>query len=209
MSTERFFQEALTNFTFDVACGAAIRHLADCGYSPAQIQKKLDYPASFEQIQKVFFEHLCDSGILLMEEPTFKSIEKKPEFVREYDSYGKPSFRMLSKQPQRQTIAWKESSFSLSGEESFSHFLDRKLAENGIFGTYVSCRFGLWPPERIASLSFLDTRQKNYLLGIPWPALPIYHKLTSHMTGIIKLLYQDQEYSGTCYFLDTEEKIHI
>ena len=31
MSDERIFQKALTNFTFDVACGSAIRHMVDKG----------------------------------------------------------------------------------------------------------------------------------------------------------------------------------
>lgn len=37
------FQSALSDFTYDVACGGAIRHLADLGYTVHQITERLDF----------------------------------------------------------------------------------------------------------------------------------------------------------------------
>lgn len=45
MEKQTYFQTALANFTFDVASGGAIRHLADLDYTAAQIMKRLDFPA--------------------------------------------------------------------------------------------------------------------------------------------------------------------
>ncbi|MCM1063045.1 MAG: hypothetical protein NC420_01010 [Eubacterium sp.] len=87
------FQTALSDFTFEAACGAAIRHLADSGCTAKQIMERLDYPISGERVRKALYKHLCDTGVILEESPEEGFPEAKPEYVLEYDSYGKPSYR--------------------------------------------------------------------------------------------------------------------
>lgn len=44
MGEQKFFQEALSNFTYEVACMGAIRHRADLGESVSKIHWELDFP---------------------------------------------------------------------------------------------------------------------------------------------------------------------
>ena len=49
---DRYFENALSNFVFDIAGGSVIRHMADKGYTIKRIKERLEYPVSFEKIQK-------------------------------------------------------------------------------------------------------------------------------------------------------------
>ena len=69
MSEKKYFKNALSDFTFEAASGAAIRHLADLGYTVKQITERLTYPTSYERVQKVVWEHLVNTGVLLLKEP--------------------------------------------------------------------------------------------------------------------------------------------
>lgn len=211
MGTYKFFEQALANFTFETACGGAVRHLADNGYTVRQILEKLDYPASWEQVQNTVFEHFCGKGILLLNEPEYDGVEEKPEFVLEYDSYGKASFRKAAAPSgkARKKIEWKESSLPAGSGELFGQFLAKKLAENGAENAYLSCDFGLWPRDKLDSLPYLDSRQKDYIRGIPWPQARMYHRLNTVMAEIVKELYSNLEYSGIFFFLKTAEKVRI
>lgn len=209
MSNQKFFEQALANFTFETACGGAIRHLADSGYTVAQIMEKLDYPASREQVQEAVLEHLCSTGVLLRTEPAFEAVQEKPDFVLEYDRYGKASFRRAAPKDVPKKINWNETQFSPSAPEVFSRFLEQKLSENGVSCSYASCDFGLWDEERLAALSFLDTRKQEYIRGIPWEKARMYHRLNPRMREILEVLYRNMEYSGICYFLKTAEKVRI
>ena len=90
------FQSALSDFTFEAACGGAIRHLADSGYTARQIMARLDYPISGERVRKALYKHLCDTCVILEKSPEEGLPETKPEYVLEYNSYGKPSYRRKS-----------------------------------------------------------------------------------------------------------------
>ncbi|MCM1540378.1 MAG: hypothetical protein NC121_03865 [Blautia sp.] len=90
------FGTALSDFTFEAACGAAIRHLADSGCTAKQIMERLDYPVSGERVRKALYKHLCDTGVILEDSPERGVPEAKPEYVLEYNSYGKPSYRRKS-----------------------------------------------------------------------------------------------------------------
>ena len=57
MDRPGYFQTALSNFATDVACGGAIRHLTDLGYTLDQIVERLDYPASRAKVQKIMMEY--------------------------------------------------------------------------------------------------------------------------------------------------------
>lgn len=92
-SDKDIFQSALSDFTFEAACGGAIRHLADSGCTAKQIMEKLDYPISGERVRKALYKHLCATGVILEGSPEDGFPEVKPEYILEYNSYGKPSYR--------------------------------------------------------------------------------------------------------------------
>ena len=87
------FQKALSDFTFEAACGGAIRHLADSGCTVRQIMERLDYPISVERVRKAVYKHLCDTGVILEGSPEEGLPGAKTEYIVEYNSYGKPSYR--------------------------------------------------------------------------------------------------------------------
>ena len=96
MEENSFFQKALADFTYEAASGGAIRHLTDVGYTVRQIKEKLAYPTSYERVQKAVWDHLIAEGVILLEEPGKARPAGKTVYVREYDKYGKASFRRVS-----------------------------------------------------------------------------------------------------------------
>lgn len=62
-------QNAVSNMVFEVGCGGAIRHLADLGLTTKQIEERLKFPTSYENIERTVFERLVENGTLLEEEP--------------------------------------------------------------------------------------------------------------------------------------------
>lgn len=90
----KYFLEALKNFTMDAACGDAIRHLTDRGLSTEEIAAQLTYPAKPEYIDKIRNARLDEIRRLNCpkegDEPVY-------EFIEEYDSYGRKSFRRITK----------------------------------------------------------------------------------------------------------------
>ena len=81
----REFQKALSDFTHEMASGGAIRHLADLGLSAEEIQKRLDYPTPLDRIR--------DTMAKYEQEKKTRSEGKGYEYVKEFDAFGKPSFR--------------------------------------------------------------------------------------------------------------------
>ncbi len=97
MENQNYFNQALSNFMFDVASGGAIRHLADLGYTVDQIRKHLDFPTPYDRIQKTVWEHFVQTGVICLEEPGIGVKPEEYEYVTEYDSYGRKSFRRVAK----------------------------------------------------------------------------------------------------------------
>ena len=69
MGENRYFQKALADFVHEAAYGGAVRHLADRGYTAKQITDRLDFPAPYEKVRQAVWEHLADTGVILLEEP--------------------------------------------------------------------------------------------------------------------------------------------
>ena len=88
--TNRYFQKALQDFTFDVACGAAIRHLHELGYTPEQIADRLDYPISADRVKK----YIANLDAKDAADPDGAEYE----IVRECDEYGHSSFVKVKKE---------------------------------------------------------------------------------------------------------------
>ena len=108
MSEQSFFQNALSNFTNEVANGGAIRHLADLGYTVKQISEELSFPAPFARVQAEVWKRLLETEIILAQEPGGRK-QEKASYVREYDKYGRSSFRrVVESSGAEDQIRWRE-----------------------------------------------------------------------------------------------------
>ena len=204
---DHFFQTALSDFTTEAACGGAIRHLTDIGYTLDQIVDRLDYPAPKSKVQKIMLEYLYESRILLREEPSGALLATPAEFIQEQDAYGRRSMRKVGgKEPKQQTILWKEICYNPKQHGKLSAVLHRRCEENGESLSYISCRFG--------NLQCLNNRQRDYLEGL-YPEhsgmenVMLYHRLNQRMREIVTKLYEAGEYQGIAYFLEIGEKLLI
>lgn len=215
MEEQEYFKQALSGFTYEAACGGAIRHLADLGYSVRQIMEQLSYPVPYERVQKTVWEHYIDRGVLLLEEPGKRKIQEKAEYVKEYNQYGKASFRrVVIEEGNTEEIAFKERRFDPEENGAFGKFFLEKCKENKE-NAYVLLdlkkgreggkdRNDLF----LESLQILDVRQRDYMQGLFGERKKrVYHRLNPMMQEIIIRLYESDKYHGICYFIRTEEKI--
>lgn len=177
-----YFEEALSDFTHDAASGGAIRHMVDLGYSAEQIMQRLDFPTPRSRVEKTILQYMIKTGMLL---------EKLPadEAAMEKSTLKNPSAAQLS-----------------------SYLSDRILL-NGEENSYLACPFGTIRRDREARiqrmLSSLTTREKEYLLGIPWKPQVMYHRLNGRMReiGIQLSLHTGMEWKF--YFLKTNELLCV
>lgn len=88
----KFFTQALSNFTSDVAYVGAVRHLHDLGFPIEAIADRLDYPVSKEKIADVIKEY----------EQEKNSPDAGYIYVQDVDSYGRKSFRRVKKMPDKE-----------------------------------------------------------------------------------------------------------
>lgn len=226
MGQDQIFTTALSNFVTDAACGGAIRHLTDIGYTLDQIVDRLDYPAPRAKVQKIMMQYLYESRVLLREEPS-KALFIIPEvYVQEQDAYGRRSIRKVCsdldsqqkltsvpnstsmsyceqerKTQQLQEILWKSIRYVSGRGEKLTVVLHRKCEENGERFSYVSCQFG--------NIQCLNSRQRSYLEGLCMDEPILYHRLDQRMREIISKLYEAGEYHGTAYFVKTGERLEI
>ncbi|MCM1327477.1 MAG: hypothetical protein NC094_01280 [Bacteroidales bacterium] len=235
MSEQEYFKNAMSNFTFEVASGGAIRHLSDLGYTVSQIMKQMTFPTPYERVQKTVWEHFLDTGVVRVEEPGSPKDcgREKVTYVRDYDKYGKPSFRRVvisSKEDLAEpnavsgegisaedSLPWKELCFGeeIGAGRSLSEFLIKKCRENGEEFSYASCDFGLRllnedkAEKFIQSLQVLEESHREYILGLLWERRICYHRLDKRMREIVVKLQEIGEYKGTCYFLKTRERVSL
>lgn len=218
MQEHNFFQDALADFTHEAASGGAIRHLTDMGYTVKQITKELDFPTPYEKVQKTVWQHLIYTGVILTEEPGIGRPEKKPVYVREYDKYGRTSFRRVREENENgnhTAVCWKIQQFAADCPQpaALSSLLKAKLQENGACFSYMSCGFGLSARNNSgqfqALLNVLTENQKEYVSGLPWTGGTLYHRLDSRMAEILTRLLMAGIYQGECCFLKTQDKVLI
>lgn len=202
-----YFKKALSDFAYDMACGAQIRHLADLGYTINQILEALDISVPYERVQKTLNEHLQKTGVLLIRKPDH-IIPAKKAFVKEYDSYGRASFRQIVVQETKTpAVHWQEHAYKQEYDGNLLHFLEYKTKENGVEASYISCDFGLDRKKTEECFRVLGQRQQEYLRGILWEKKRMYHSLTPRMREIIARLYVHGLYGGEGYFQTTGEHI--
>lgn len=214
MQENAYFRKALADFTFETASGGAIRHLADLGYTVKRIGEMLDYPTPYERIQRTVWEHLVGKGIIRLEEPGQGSGTQKPTYVREYDKYGKSTFRRVTESGETEKVLrWKESVIGAEeyGTAEVLALLKRKTEENGEESSYASFDFGIIAGRDSGQyqkmLQLLEESRQEYILGLPWERRRVYHRLNCPMTEILVRLYETGQYEGICYFLGTGEKV--
>lgn len=175
------FRQALSDFSFDVASGGAIRHLTDLGYTVKQIQEKLDFPTPIARIQEMVWKRLVETGVILLEDPRREGPKEKVNYIREYDSYGKVSFRrVVETNPQRE-----------AGE------------------AFLACEFGLLrhrDAEKYRKvLAVLEGRQAEYIDGLPWVQRKVWHRADERMLEIGKRLGAAGLARGVCCFEERED----
>lgn len=178
-TTGKYFQDALSDFVYDAASGRAIRHLADTGYTTAQIVRQLHYPTPFEKVQHTVTRHFIEIGILLEELPVPLS-----------------GLRITSLKPDAPETLYRFLSECVrqNGEES-----SYASCPFGIPGAFAQCkRHSLQP--------ILTGRELEYLEGIAWAPKTMYHRLNRRMLEIsTQLAAQDP---GICfYFLKSREMV--
>ncbi len=164
MDKPDYFQSALSSFVTEAACGGAVRHLTDIGYTLDQIVDRLDYPAPRAKVQRIMMAYLYESCVLLREEPSEALFAPRTQFVQEQDDYGRRSFRKISvdhegqnnmtnatdstaasqwdKAAQMRHILWKESAYDPKRDGKLTELLHRKCEKNGETYSYISCPFG-------------------------------------------------------------------
>lgn len=173
---QTYFQRALSDFVYDMASGGAIRHLTDIGYTVKQIQEKLDFPTPYERIQKTVWKHLMDTGVIFPEKAEPGKSGEKVDYVREYDSYGRASFRRVVVQ-------------EASSKPSEPCLL---------------CCFGLLkyrdPKQYEEALGALEQEQAEYIDGLPWGLERVFHRPDQRMLGIYHALENAGLSDGVCFF---------
>lgn len=214
MSGREYFEKALSDFTIDVASGGAIRHLADRGYTVAQIMKKLDFPTPYDRVQQTVWKYLLEKGQIVLAEPAGANPQPRYAYVVDYDAYGRSSFRRVTvKEQDTGEISWRETCFERGQAGDFWACLAEKCAENGEASAYVSCDFGLRmkrDPEGFAEmLRTLAEEQSEYIQGLPWERRMAWHRLDERMRKIMARLREKAGYHGICYFVRLGEKVHF
>ena len=93
---DKYFKQALSDFTIEFASGEAIRSLSDKGYSVKKIKSKLDFPTPEERIREIVWKHYIDNKTICLQDPKETSSVENYTIKKVYDSYGRPSFKKVS-----------------------------------------------------------------------------------------------------------------
>lgn len=209
---DKYFENALSNFVFDMAGGSTIRHMADKGYTVKRIKESLEYPVSFEKIQKTVWGHLSDKKVILENEPGTNMAKDNIVYVEKYGKYGRKSFNaVVIPDTSYKKTGWKVDKYNYNFKQAFSIYIAEKCNKNGRETAYVSCDFGILKKDNTGKfktiMEVLDSRQREYIEGLLWPYRRVYHRLDLCMQEIICMLVEKELYNGCCYFMELEEKV--
>ncbi|MCR5847740.1 MAG: hypothetical protein K6G75_06435 [Lachnospiraceae bacterium] len=159
---EKYFQKVLRGFTVEFAAGDAIRSFADKGYTVEEIRSKLDFPIPKETVGNLVWAHYLDKGIISLSEVSENSDREIVDYEKVQGEYGRIEFRQVKK------------TLHYSGE-------------------YIACDFGkeLYKDRKgfIEKLNKLDPKDRDYILGLPWPVTTVWHKKDERIKRIIGILY--------------------
>lgn len=156
----QYFNKALGNFIYDNASGGAIRHLFDLGFTVDEIAARLDYPTRVNKIREIVWDHMLITGVVSLEDPALKDRSEKISYVEEYTKYGIKHFKRVSEK------------IDVTDKE------------------YCLCDFGkqIYQNKEAFELKLegLSSKDKEYVLGIPWPLQKVYHLKDERMERIMK-----------------------
>ena len=183
-----YFNQALSDFVFESACGGAIRHYVKLGYSVCRIMDELDFPAPYERVKNVYTDCLLEEKILLVNEP-WEMQNEKPVFVKEQDRYGHVSFRKVNTRKKKHSQAdWSSVSLQTADREIYK----RKLEELMDRGTvYVRCFFTKSGVVDEHLNEYLSMEQMTCLFDINWLKGIRYHCLDERMFQILLAIPSD------------------
>ncbi len=128
-----------------------------------EIEEHLSYPTPHNLVQKTVWEQLLGNGTILRQKPTGSETLRRAEFIREYNAFGKASFRRVLK------------------EETVS----------GTPQEYVPCRFGEYTLQELQVLlkkAGVADKDAAYVLGLPWEKGTLYHKKDDRICRILRKL---------------------
>ena len=159
---DKYFKQALSDFTIEFASGDAIRSLSDKGYSVKKIKSKLDFPTPEERIREIVWKHYIDNKTICLQDPKETSSVEDYTIKKVYDNYGRPSFKQVGVKADEETKDYVECDFG------------KRLYQN--------------KDEFLKSLSVLDEEEKDYILGLPWPLTKVWHVKNEKFAKIITKL---------------------
>lgn len=214
MGEQDYFKNALSNFIYDAASGGAVCHWADMGYTVRRITKELDFPMPYAKVQRTVWKHYVETSVILLEEPGTGKESGQYRFVKEQNQYGTASFRRIKvNRDNGKRIVWKTKTYKTQDRNVIINAFEDKLSRNEKAGAYMSCDFGRIqykdPGQYDKILQMLDSRQREYIEGLPWELNRCYHKLDGRMAGILFCLCRQEGYRGSVYFLESEERVDI
>lgn len=203
----KYFQEALSDFMHDAASGGAIRHLCDLGYTTDAIMARLEFPTPRGRVEKTVYRYLTEKGVLLEALPAADGkgagVSGENAGVSE-ENAGLSGENAGVSEENMQTVYADDLT-----EASLCALLRKYIGRNGEENSYVSCPFGTIRRDREARLqqmlACLTAREREYLLGIPWKPMIMYHRLNSRMLEISICLALHSDASMKFYFLKSGE----
>lgn len=173
MSNE-YFTKALQSFTSDYAYGSQIRHLYEQGLSTPKIKEKLDYPVDYETVCSYLWEYLKKSKRVVFAENEIPTDSHPASYKTEYDSYGRKTFRLQT------------GSRSNTIEYRIISYHGNVIDISGLLSCYAHMDFS----ESDSWKGYLESKQIEYLSGLPFPKTALYVRLTSTLADIINTLYK-------------------
>jgi hypothetical protein len=205
--SDKFFRDALANFTYSAASGDAIEHLAEHGYMPQEIQKMLDFPTPYQRVQETFWKYLVEKKIIVEEKSQLGKKREESHFVTDYDSYGRKSFRKVVEHEEGESSAADVDTFHQVTYTPATHGMFASfLKECCTFETYVSCDFGLLTESFLEPLT---EKQRLYMEGVPWKRKIVWHLLEQRMMEILPVLYEQSSYHGMLLLLQKKEQVRF
>lgn len=183
---KEYFETALSDFTFDVAAGGAIRHLVDRGYSVEQMMKELSYPVPRTRVEKAVYRYMTESGILLKKLPLEENI-MRTHILQAGDGTGLAAKWMKCLEENSTDASYMECPFGIWKKQN--------------------------PKQMEQVFSCLNSREREYLKGILWEPQKMYHRLTERMQEIaaklVKHRVEDSGQGWKFYFLKSQDIIII
>ena len=181
MNTSDYFNNALHDMVFENACGAAIRRLADMSFPISYIHKELDYPISFERVQKYVWRYYMKKKILLYPDDKLDYHEENGYFIINEPKISKT---FIKEQGPYGKITYRQVTVDNSGNDNTSSGND--------FIKYCPCNFGIIkvtnPKEYERLMEKLDTDDRTYINDMPWENKIVYHIMNDRIISINKSL---------------------